>query len=77
MLSLKKSRRTSCLADNIDLNFVRNLKSHISKTNFSPTNIALGNYNVKQISTGSNAGFFCTLIEDTHTKFKKFLVVHN
>ena len=77
MFSLKKPRRNSCLADNIDLNFVGNLKSHISKTNFSPTNIALGNYNAKQTSTGSNAGFFCTLIEDTHTKFKKFLVVHN
>lgn len=76
-LYLKKPRQTSYLADNIDLNFVGNLKSHISKTNFSPTNIALGNYNVKQTSTGSNAGFFCTLIEDTHTKFSKFLVVHN
>lgn len=77
MFSLKKPRRTSCFADNIDLNFVGNLKSHISKTNFSPTNIALGNYNVKQTSTGSNAGFFCTLIEDIPTKFKKSLVVHN
>ena len=39
----------------IDFDFIGITKSRISKTNFSPTNIALANYTIEQTPTESNA----------------------
>ena len=54
----------------IDFDFIGITKSCISKTNFSPTNIALASYVIEQAPTESNAGrggeLSCTLIEKIH-----------
>ena len=48
-------------------------ESHISKTNFSPTNTALANYVIEQTPTESNAGgaLFCIKRKHSYTVRKE------
>ena len=56
----------------IDFEFIGITKSRISKTNFSPINIALANCAIEQTSTESNAGETVLYINRRHS-FKKTL----
>ena len=58
----------------IDFDFIGITESRISKTNFSPTNIALANYAIKQTPTESNAGGAHLYINRKHSyKIRKDL----
>ena len=58
----------------IDFEFIGITESRISKTNFSPTNIALANYAIKQTPTESNAGGARLYINRKHSyKIRKDL----
>ena len=49
-----------------DFDFIEIIESRISKTNFSPTNIALANYAIKQTPNESNAGGALLYINRKH-----------
>ena len=58
----------------IDFEFIGITESRISKAKFSPTNIALANYAIKQTSTESNAGGARLYINRKHSyKIRKDL----
>ena len=50
----------------LDFDFIGITESRISKTNFSPTNIALANYAIKQTPNESNAGGAVLYINRKH-----------
>ena len=50
----------------LDFDFIGITESRISKTNFSPTNIALANYAIKQTPNESNAGGALLYINRKH-----------
>ena len=52
---------------NTDLNFKGITKLHISKANFSPTNIALEKYTIELTPTESNAGGAILYINTKHS----------
>ena len=60
-----------------DLDFIGITKTRISKTDFSPTNIALANYAIKQISTESNSEGALLYINRKHSyKIQKDLKLY-
>ena len=61
----------------IDFDFIEITKTSISKTDFSPTNITLVNYAIKQIATESNAVGALLYINRKHSyKFRKDLKLY-
>ena len=61
----------------IDFDFMGITKSRISKTNFSPRNIALANYIIEQTPTESNAGGALLYINRKHSyKIRKDLKLY-
>ena len=61
----------------IDFDFIGITESRISKTNFSPTNIALANYVIEQTPTESNAGGALLYINRKHSyKIRKDLKLY-
>ena len=61
----------------IDFDFIGTTKSRISKTNFSPTNVALANYLIEQTPTESNAGGALLYINRKHSyKIRKDLKLY-
>ena len=61
----------------IDFGFIGITESRISKTNFSPTNIALANYVIEQTPTESNAGGALLYINRKHSyKIRKDLKLY-
>ena len=49
-----------------DFDFIGIIETRISKTDFSPTNIALANYAIKKTSTESNTGGALLYINRKH-----------
>ena len=61
----------------IDFDFIGITESRISKTNFSPTNVVLANYAIKQTPTESNAGGALIYINRKHSyKIRKYLKLY-
>ena len=75
LLPIKKFWPTPCMHGvhalltelDIGFDFIGITESRISKTNFSPTNIALANYAIKQTPTESNAGGGLLYINRKHS----------
>ena len=62
----------------IDIDFIGITESHISKNNFSPTNIALANYAITLAPTKFNAGGALLYIHIKHSyKIRKDLQLYN